>query len=169
MRLSRSWRSLRPTARATGASSSDSDAQQKVPSRSPGRKVYPTCAKKRDRAQFVSFNFQKSTDLHGHVKRSFAPATQAGETRCASVAGPIEGARAALQGCAVLAALLAKGWRGWGLPSGAERKPNAHSGHFGSFTRNGSRQVRYAIDNDTDLSHFFRGGYDLPLAPFGVR
>jgi hypothetical protein len=89
----------------------------------------PDLRKKRDRAQFVSFNFLKSTDLHGRVKRSFAPATHASATRCASVAGQTEGARAALaeQGCAVLAALLAKGWRRWGLPSGAERKSNAHS------------------------------------------
>jgi hypothetical protein len=58
--------------------------------------------------------------LHGRVKRSFAPAKHASATGCASVAGQIEGARAAPtdQGCAVLAALLAKGWRGWGLLSG---------------------------------------------------
>jgi hypothetical protein len=112
--------------------------------------AYPTCSPERHAAlagcfsnlptlpericsQFVNFNFLKSTDLHGRVTRSFPPATQTDATRCATVAGQIEGARGARadQGCAVLVTLLAKGWRRWGLPSGAERKSNAHSEDFG--------------------------------------
>jgi hypothetical protein len=101
-------------------------------SRSPCRKVYPTWQETRPGA-VREFQFPQSTDLHGRVKRSFAAATHVSATCCASVAGQIERARAGggRPGGAVLAAVLAREVATRGLPSGAERKSNAHCEHFG--------------------------------------
>jgi hypothetical protein len=95
----------------------------------------PDLRKKRDRAQFVSFNFLNPLICTvASSARSHPPHTPARPVAHPSRSDRGRPRRAALadQGCAVLAALLAKGWRRWGLPSGAERKSNAHSEHFGS-------------------------------------
>jgi hypothetical protein len=67
-------------ARPTSAILVDLRCSTERPARSPGRKsglpdlrmTRTGGGQARDRAQFVSFNFLKSTDLHGRVKRSFA-------------------------------------------------------------------------------------------------
>ena len=80
MRLSQSWRSLRHTARATGALSNNSDAQQKVRRGLPAARFTRLAQETRPGA-IREFQFPQSTDLHGRVKRSFAPAKHASATR----------------------------------------------------------------------------------------